>query len=48
MDALRDYGLMPYFDVIAIDEIVGVSKPDPKIFDGRWGRRGVRRRKRSW
>lgn len=32
MDALRDYGLMPYFDVIAIDEIVGVSKPDPKIF----------------
>ena len=34
MDALRDYGLTPYFDVIAIDEIVGVSKPDPAIF--RW------------
>ncbi len=32
MDALRDYGLTPYFDVTAIDEIVGVSKPDPKIF----------------
>lgn len=32
MDALRDYGLTPYFDVIAIDEILGVSKPDPKIF----------------
>ena len=34
MDALRDYGLRPYFDVIAIDEILGVSKPDPAIF--RW------------
>ena len=32
MDALKDYGLTPLFDVIAIDEIVGVSKPDPKIF----------------
>ena len=32
MDALKDYGLLPYFDVVAIDEIVGVSKPDPKIF----------------
>jgi HAD superfamily hydrolase (TIGR01549 family) len=34
VDALRDYGMTPYFDVIAIDEIVGVSKPDPAIF--RW------------
>jgi HAD superfamily hydrolase (TIGR01549 family) len=32
LDALRDYGVTPYFDVIVIDEIVGVSKPDPKIF----------------
>jgi HAD superfamily hydrolase (TIGR01549 family) len=32
IDALRDYGLTPYFDVIAIDEIIGVSKPDPAIF----------------
>jgi len=31
-DGLRDYGLQPYFDVIAIDEIVGVSKPDPALF----------------
>jgi 5'-nucleotidase len=34
MDAIRDYGMLPYFDVIAIDEIIGVSKPDPGIF--RW------------
>ncbi len=34
MDAIRDYGMLPYFDVIAIDEIIGVSKPDPAIF--RW------------
>ncbi len=34
LDALHDYGLQPYFDVIAIDEIVGVSKPDLAIF--RW------------
>jgi HAD superfamily hydrolase (TIGR01549 family) len=33
-DAIRDYGLMPYFDVIAINEIVGLSKPDPALF--RW------------
>ncbi len=32
MDALRDYGVQTLFDVIAIDEIFGFSKPDPKIF----------------
>ena len=32
LDALHDYGLTPYFDLIIIDEIAGVSKPDPKIF----------------
>lgn len=32
MDALRDYGVQSLFDVIAIDEIVGFSKPDPRIF----------------
>ena len=31
-DALRDYGIAPLFDVTIIDEIVGVSKPDPAIF----------------
>ena len=40
MDALRDYGLLPYFDVIAIDEIVGVSKPDPKIFQWAFAQAG--------
>lgn len=33
MEALTDYGLVPKFDVIVIDEIVGVSKPDPRIFE---------------
>jgi HAD superfamily hydrolase (TIGR01549 family) len=32
MDALSDYRLLMHFDVIVIDEIVGVSKPDPAIF----------------
>lgn len=32
MDALRDYGIKHHFDVIAIDEIVGFSKPDTRIF----------------
>jgi len=34
VQAFADYGIAPYFDVVAIDEIVGVSKPDPAIF--RW------------
>jgi HAD superfamily hydrolase (TIGR01549 family) len=32
VQALDDYGIGPLFDVKAIDEIVGVSKPDPAIF----------------
>ena len=32
MEALADYGLIELFDTIVIDEIVGVSKPDPAIF----------------
>lgn len=34
LQALDDYGIGPLFDVKAIDEVVGVSKPDPVIF--RW------------
>jgi len=32
LKALEDYGISRYFDIILIDEIVGVSKPDPRIF----------------
>jgi len=32
MEALSDYRLLRHFDVVVIDEIVGVSKPDPAIF----------------
>ena len=32
VDALRDYGLQPFFGVVAIDEILGFSKPDTRIF----------------
>jgi HAD superfamily hydrolase (TIGR01549 family) len=31
--ALADYGIKKDFDVIAIDQIVGVSKPDPALFN---------------
>ena len=34
VDAIRDYGLLPFFEVVAIDQIVGLSKPDPALF--RW------------
>jgi putative hydrolase of the HAD superfamily len=32
VQGLHDYGIGAFFDVIAIDEIVGFSKPDPAIF----------------
>lgn len=32
VDGLNHYGIGPLFDVIAIDEIVGYSKPDPRLF----------------
>jgi putative hydrolase of the HAD superfamily len=32
LGALRDYGIAHYFDVVAIDQIIGVSKPDPALF----------------
>jgi HAD superfamily hydrolase (TIGR01549 family) len=32
LQALDDYGIGPLFDVKAIDEVVGLSKPDPAIF----------------
>ncbi len=31
--ALGDYGIEKYFDVIAIDQIVGFSKPEPALFN---------------
>jgi HAD superfamily hydrolase (TIGR01549 family) len=31
--ALHDYGIYKYFQVVAIDEIVGSSKPDPALFE---------------
>ena len=40
LDALRDYGLATYFEVVAIDEIIGVSKPDPKIFEWAFAQAG--------
>ncbi len=40
VDALRDYGLEPLFDVVAIDEIFGHSKPDPRIFEWAFGQAG--------
>jgi len=40
LDAIRDYGLQPYFDVVAIDEVVGVSKPDPALFQWALDRAG--------
>ena len=32
LPALDDYGIGPLFDIKLIDEVVGVSKPDPAIF----------------
>jgi FMN phosphatase YigB (HAD superfamily) len=32
LDAFEDYGIRSLFDVIIIDEIVGVGKPNPEIF----------------
>lgn len=32
VQGLMDYGIGPLFDVIAIDEVVGASKPDPALF----------------
>jgi HAD superfamily hydrolase (TIGR01549 family) len=32
LQAIEDYGIGKYFDVKAIDEVVGFSKPDPAIF----------------
>jgi HAD superfamily hydrolase (TIGR01549 family) len=32
LQAIEDYGIGRYFDVKAIDEVVGFSKPDPAIF----------------
>jgi HAD superfamily hydrolase (TIGR01549 family) len=32
LQALDDYGIGPLFDVKLIDQVVGVSKPDPEIF----------------
>ena len=40
VNALRDYGLEPLFDVVAIDEIVGFTKPDPRIFEWAFGQAG--------
>ncbi len=40
VDALRDYGLEPLFDVIAIDEIVGFTKPDSRIFEWAFAKAG--------
>jgi HAD superfamily hydrolase (TIGR01549 family) len=34
LKALDDYGIGPLFDVKAINEVVGLSKPDPALF--RW------------
>lgn len=31
-EALRDYGLSPLFNVVALDEVVGISKPDPRLY----------------
>ena len=31
--AIADYGIAPFFDVIVISEIVGLHKPDPAIFE---------------
>ncbi len=42
LQALDDYGVGPLFDVKAIDEVVGVSKPDPKIFEWALGQAGCR------
>jgi putative hydrolase of the HAD superfamily len=39
-DAKR-FGLAPYFDVIIDSHIVGVAKPDPRIFEIALGRLGV-------
>jgi HAD superfamily hydrolase (TIGR01549 family) len=32
LSALNDYGIIRYFDVVAIDQIVGITKPDPALF----------------
>jgi len=40
IDALADYGIKKYFDVIAIDQIVGFTKPDPAIFEWALGQAG--------
>lgn len=34
VEAIRDYGLLPLFGVMAVSEVVGLKKPDPRIF--RW------------
>ena len=33
MNVLRQHGLYDLFDYLAVSEIVGVSKPDPLIFE---------------
>jgi HAD superfamily hydrolase (TIGR01549 family) len=40
MNGLRDYGIESLFDVIAIDEIIGFSKPDPALFEWALDRAG--------
>ncbi len=35
LEALKYYGIAPLFDVIGIDQLVGLSKPDPAFFA--WG-----------
>lgn len=32
LKAFDDYGISPYFDIKLINEVVGISKPDPAIF----------------
>jgi HAD superfamily hydrolase (TIGR01549 family) len=32
LGALQDYGIKQFFEVIAIDQIIGLSKPDPTLF----------------
>jgi HAD superfamily hydrolase (TIGR01549 family) len=41
IEGIEGYGIAPLFDVIVIDEIVGVSKPDPAIFEYALGQAGI-------
>ena len=42
-NALGQHGLYHYFAAKAISELVGVSKPDPKMFEYTLGKLGISR-----